>query len=120
MPGSPSCLRRSSLGAEVVEVYRAVFTSLGAPEVVALRPESRAEAADPDLVEPLGKVDAVFMTGGNQLKLSAFITGTPFGDGDRGGVPARRRRRRHVGRGQHPGRAHDRLRLRRLDPASSG
>ena len=71
----------SSLGEEVVEVYRAVFTSLGAREVIALRPQSRADAADPDLVEPLGKVSAIFMTGGNQLKLSAYITGTPFGDG---------------------------------------
>jgi cyanophycinase len=70
----------SSLGVEVVEVYRAVFTSLGAREVVELRPESRADAADPDLVDELGKVDAVFLTGGNQLKLSAFITGTPFGE----------------------------------------
>jgi cyanophycinase len=65
----------------VVEVYRAVFISLGAREVTALRPQSRADAADPDLVEPLGKVSAIFMTGGNQLKLSAYITGTPFGDG---------------------------------------
>ena len=70
----------SSLGVEVIDVYRAVFTSLGAREVVALRPESRAEAADPDLVDELGKVERVFLTGGNQLKLSAFITGTPFGD----------------------------------------
>ena len=69
----------SSLGTEVVEVYRAVFTALGAQEVIALRPQSRAEAADPDLVGPLAEVDAVFMTGGNQLKLSSFIAGTPFG-----------------------------------------
>ncbi len=70
----------SSLGEEVVEVYRAVFTSLGAREVVALRPESRADAQLDDLVEPLGKVSGIFMTGGNQLKLSSFVTGTPFGD----------------------------------------
>jgi cyanophycinase len=70
----------SSLGAEAVEVYQAVFTSLGAHQVISLRPESRAQAKDPDLVAPLGKVSAVFMTGGNQLKLSSLITGTPFGD----------------------------------------
>ena len=70
----------SSLGPEVVEVYRAVFASLGAGEVVALRPESRAEAQDPAVAAPLADVTAVFMTGGNQLKLSAFITGTVFGD----------------------------------------
>jgi cyanophycinase len=28
----------------------------------------------------LGKVSAIFMTGGNQLKLSSLITGTPFGE----------------------------------------
>ena len=68
----------SSLGPEVVDLYRTVFTNLGAGEVVELRPTSRAEAADPDLVEPLAHVDGVFMTGGNQLKPSSFITGTPF------------------------------------------
>ena len=70
----------SSLGMEVVEVYRGVFTSLGARQVISLRPESRAQAHDPDLVEPLHTVSAIFLTGGNQLKLSSFITGTPFGD----------------------------------------
>ena len=70
----------SSLGAEVASVYREVFTSLGAREVVSLRPESRAQAGESDLVEPLGKVSGIFMTGGNQLKLSSLITGTSFGD----------------------------------------
>ncbi len=70
----------SSLGVQVFEVYKGVFTSLGASEVISLRPESRTQAQDPDLVEPLGKVSAIFLTGGNQLKLSSFITGTPFGD----------------------------------------
>jgi cyanophycinase len=70
----------SSLGMQVVQLYTSIFTSLGAREVVSLRPESRRQARDPDLVEPLRKVSAVFLTGGNQLKLSSFITGTPFGD----------------------------------------
>jgi cyanophycinase len=70
----------SSLGMEVVELYRGVFTSLGARQVISLRPESRAQAHDPDLVEPLNTVSAIFLTGGNQLKLSSFITGTPFGE----------------------------------------
>ncbi len=69
----------SSLENEVVEVYQAVFTALGAHEVIPLRPQSRAEASDPQLVAPLAEVDAVFMTGGNQLKLSSYIAGTPFG-----------------------------------------
>ena len=70
----------SSLGPEVVEVYDALFRKLGAAEVVSVRPESRDDAHDPDLVAELGKATGVFMTGGNQLKLSAVICGTPFGD----------------------------------------
>src|SRR3954454_7837489 len=83
----------SSLGKEVAEVYKTVFTSLGAHQIIALRPESRAQAHDPDLGKTLGQVSGIFLTGGNQLKLSSFITGTPFGDAikqahDRGTVIA--------------------------------
>ena len=70
----------SSLGNEVVEVYQTVFTSLGAHQIISLRPESRAQAHDPDLARALTEVSGIFLTGGNQLKLSSFITGTPFGD----------------------------------------
>ncbi len=70
----------SSLGDEVVEVYDALFRRLGAGEVVPVRPESRDEAHDPDLVKAVGEATGVFMTGGNQLKLSAIICGTPLGD----------------------------------------
>jgi cyanophycinase len=70
----------SSLGNEVVEVYDALFRRLGAGEVVPVRPESREEAHDPDLVKAVAEATAVFMTGGNQLKLSAIVCGTPLGD----------------------------------------
>lgn len=70
----------SSLGPEVVEVYRAVFDSLGAARVVDVRPASRAEALNGSLAAAFDGVSAIFMTGGNQLKLSNFITGTPFGE----------------------------------------
>ena len=45
----------SSLGDEVVEVYDALFRRLGAGEVVPVRPESREEAHDPDLVKAIGE-----------------------------------------------------------------
>jgi cyanophycinase len=70
----------SSLGPEVVEVYDALFRKLGAAEVVSVRPESRQAAHDPDLIAEIGKATGVFMTGGNQLKLSSVICGTPFAD----------------------------------------
>jgi len=76
--------RRTVLGAFVAAAggpdSRIAVISLGAREVVSLRPESRTQAAESDLVEPLGKVGGIFMTGGNQLKLSSLITGTSFGD----------------------------------------
>jgi cyanophycinase len=70
----------SSLGPEVVEVYDALFRKLGAADVVAARPESREEADDPAVVGLLDDVTGIFMTGGNQLKLSAIVNGTAFGD----------------------------------------
>jgi cyanophycinase len=70
----------SSLGPEIVEVYDALFRKLGAADVVSVRPESREDAHDPAYVDALGEVTGIFMTGGNQLKLSAVVSGTPFGD----------------------------------------
>lgn len=70
----------SSIGTEVSEVYDALFRSLGAAEVVTVRPESREEAHDQALVDRLDASTGIFMTGGNQLKLSAVVSGTPVGD----------------------------------------
>ena len=69
----------TSLGEEIVDAYREAFGSLGVTDVVAPRPATRAEAADPALVAQLDGVSAVFMTGGNQSKLSGVVAGTPFG-----------------------------------------
>jgi cyanophycinase len=68
----------SSLGPEVVDLYGALFGRLGAAGVRGIRPETRAEADDPGLVAELDGVTGVFMTGGNQLKLSTVVTGTAF------------------------------------------
>jgi cyanophycinase len=68
----------SSLGPEIVEVYQAVFARLGAAAVWGVRPEHRQDASDPALVASLSDATGIFMTGGNQLKLSTVIAGTPF------------------------------------------
>ena len=70
----------SSLGPEVVEVYDALFRKLGAADVVAVRPETRQDSHDPELVARLERATGIFMTGGNQLKLSSIIAGTPLAD----------------------------------------
>ena len=69
----------SSLGREVVDVYDALFTKFGAARVDAVRPESREQAHDPALVKAIDDSTGVFMTGGNQLKLSSIVCGTPVG-----------------------------------------
>jgi cyanophycinase len=70
----------SSLGREVVDVYDALFGRFGAARVDAVRPESREQAHDPALVKALDEATGVFMTGGNQLKLSSIVCGTPVGE----------------------------------------
>lgn len=70
----------SSLGPEIVEVYDALFRKLGAAEVISVRPENREQGHDPAFADALSEVTGIFMTGGNQLKLSSVVAGTPFGE----------------------------------------
>lgn len=69
----------SSLGPEVFDDYDRVFRKLGAAPALRLRPETRAEADADEMADALDQVDAVFMTGGNQLKLAGVTVGTVFG-----------------------------------------
>lgn len=69
----------SALGPDVVDVYSALFAALGARSVVGVRPETREDADDPAFLEPLHEATGIFMTGGNQLKLSSVVSGTAFG-----------------------------------------
>ncbi|HEU0129430.1 MAG TPA: cyanophycinase [Mycobacteriales bacterium] len=70
----------SALGDTATEVYRAVFERLGVADVRGLRPQTRAEADDPACAAVLDEVTGVFMTGGNQNKLSSVVAGTRLGD----------------------------------------
>ena len=70
----------SSLGDEATELYRSLFHAMGVGEVRGIRPLSREEANDPRLADLLDEATGIFMTGGNQLKLSAIVNGTAFGD----------------------------------------
>ncbi len=70
----------SSVEPEMVAVYTDLFTRLGATEVRAVRPVSRATADSPELAAETATATGIFMTGGNQLKLSQILTGTALGD----------------------------------------
>jgi cyanophycinase len=69
----------SALGTDVVDLYSAVFRKLGTGSVISVRPETRDDAESSAFVAKLDDVTGIFMTGGNQLKLSQVITGTAFG-----------------------------------------
>jgi cyanophycinase len=69
----------SSLGDAATELYRQIFARVGAVNVTGLRPETREEANDPAMVETLKDATGIFMTGGNQLRLSSVIGGTKLG-----------------------------------------
>ncbi len=56
--------------------YSALFTSLGAAETIVLPITDRDHAMDAGHVAALENVDGIFLTGGNQLRLSTLIGGT--------------------------------------------
>ncbi len=70
----------SAIPDEAVAAYTDVFTRLGVSSVTTVHPTSRAAAADPALVAQVDGATGVFMTGGNQLKLSQYVVGTPLGE----------------------------------------
>jgi cyanophycinase len=83
----------SSLGDVASERYRDLFEGLGIARMTGLRPEERAEAEDPELAVALNDASAIFLTGGNQLRLSSVVAGTRLADAihrahDRGAVLA--------------------------------
>jgi cyanophycinase len=69
----------SSLGEEITGLYEQVFTELGAAEVRSLRPRTREEAEAAGPAGAVAGATGVFMTGGNQLRLSMVVAGTRLG-----------------------------------------
>ncbi len=83
----------SSLGDAATERYRELFGGLGVGRLTGLRPEERDQADDQAVAAALSDATGVFLTGGNQLRLSAAVAGTRLGDAihrahDRGAVLA--------------------------------
>ncbi len=66
----------SSLGFVAGERYREVFTGLGIREVRPLHAMTRQQANDPGYVREVEGATGIFLTGGNQLRLSSTIGGT--------------------------------------------
>lgn len=58
--------------------YESLFRKIGANHVKALPISSRADAANPEWLECIENATGIFITGGNQLKLSTILGGTPI------------------------------------------
>jgi cyanophycinase len=61
------------------ERYVTLFKGLGVRSAVALPVKTRADAQRDDNVQALAEVDGIFLTGGNQLRLSTTIGGSEVG-----------------------------------------
>jgi cyanophycinase len=66
----------SSFAAEVAERYREVFTDLGVARVEPILLQVRAAANDETQAGLVERSTGIFLTGGNQLRLSSTIGGT--------------------------------------------
>jgi cyanophycinase len=66
----------SSLGAAAGELYRRVFTELGAQAVEPLHAQTRPQANDERLAGRAASATGIFLTGGNQLRLASTVGGT--------------------------------------------
>ena len=66
----------SSLGHLAGERYREIFTGLGIRTVRPLHAMTRAQASDETFARQLRDATGIFLTGGNQLRLSSTIGGT--------------------------------------------
>ncbi len=109
----------SSLGPEIIDVYAALFTRLGAAEVFGVRPETREAAADPAYVRPAGRGDRDLHDRRQPAQAVGHHQRHPVRRGDQGRSRAWRDGGRHVGRGQHPVLAHGRVRQRRHHPEAA-
>lgn len=68
----------SKVPREVGPEYIKAFNYLGAENVDALYIEKREQASDEMFLNRLRKADVVMFTGGDQLRLSSILGGTPF------------------------------------------
>jgi cyanophycinase len=62
------------------EEYDEVFRKIGVQDVQNLEIRSREDASNPKVVRVLDDANAVFFTGGDQLKITSQIGGTPVFD----------------------------------------
>lgn len=66
--------------ADTAERYESIFREFGVGELHSLPFEQRSDCKNPEYLEVLERATGVFITGGNQLRLSTTLGGTPVAD----------------------------------------
>lgn len=67
----------SSIPDDVFEEYDAVFDRLGASEVLDIRVRKREDARDPEMIDMITRSDIIFISGGDQMRLTSIFGGSP-------------------------------------------
>ena len=70
----------SKIPREIGPEYVKAFSYLGATNVDVIQIERREQASEPEILERLKAADVVMFTGGDQLRLTSILGGTPFDD----------------------------------------
>lgn len=70
----------SSVPDDVFAEYREVFSSLGASEVLDIRIRERSDAASEHFVEMIRNSDIIFISGGDQMRLTNILGGSEVMD----------------------------------------
>ncbi|MCF3974657.1 cyanophycinase [Paracoccus salsus] len=66
----------SSIPDDVFAEYRAVFERLSASEIMDIRIRERADAASPAMIDMIEKSDVIFISGGDQMRLTSIFGGS--------------------------------------------
>jgi cyanophycinase len=72
------CAAATEEPAESLRNYQAVFRRIGVAEVHGTPFDDRCEGEDPKLLEQLERATGVFLIGGDQLRITSVLAGTPF------------------------------------------
>lgn len=72
------CSSPSENPEEKVRTYGKLFEKIGVAEVIGAPITDRNQAQEPELIKAAERATAVFFTGGDQLRLTALISGTEF------------------------------------------
>jgi cyanophycinase len=70
----------SSLGEVATATYRDLFLGLGIGRVSGIHPEERKDASGADAARLLSEATGIFLTGGNQSRLTQVVAGTRLAD----------------------------------------